>query len=124
MNIKDSHLKSEKNLAVKFVELLAKKAPTPEEKQIVALIKTALLSDSLSKFLNEFSAATKGISRVKADTVKELIEYAKAHNEAEIRKQNISDQEKDSMVEREKSRLTEVEVWTLGTLAIFGLLES
>ena len=39
------------NLAIYFIEMLAKQNATPEEKKIQALIKAALYSDNIVKFI-------------------------------------------------------------------------
>ena len=45
-------MNQQENLAVYFVEMLAKQNATPEEKKIQALIKTALYSDNIITFIN------------------------------------------------------------------------
>lgn len=104
-----------------LVEALAKKAATPEEKKVQALLKAALLSDNLVKFIDEVQVACSGLGKVKAQTVKDMVEYARAHNEAQIR--SVCDASVvEAAVEQENNRLTEVEVWVLGALAHWGLL--
>ncbi len=105
----------------KLVGALANKAATPEEKMVQALLKSALLSDNLLKFISEVNDACCGLGKVKAKTVKEMVEYARAHNEAQIR--GVCDASVvEAVVEQENNRLTEVEVWVLGALAHWGLL--
>ena len=113
----------EQNMTLKLVELLAKKAATPEEKRAQALIKSALLSDSLLKFINEVEIAGRGFGKVHTQTVKDLVEYARAHNEAQIRTVFKNADDVESIVARENDRLTVAEVWALGALAYWGLLE-
>ncbi len=107
----------------RLIEILAKQNATSEEKRVQALIKTALLSDSLIKFINEVSFAERGLGKVKTNTVKEVTEYARAHNEAAIRGLAYSDEQKEQMVSQENNRLTEITIWILGALAFWGLLE-
>ena len=113
----------EKELTMKLIEILAKKAATPEEKQVQALIKSALLSDNLSTFIKEVELASQGIEKVRSETVKGLVEYSRAHNEAQIRTLYGATERVEAIVERENNRLTEAEVWVRGTLSYLGLLE-
>lgn len=113
----------EKDLAVKMVEVLGKQNPTAEEKKLQALIKQALLADDLMVFINEVQRAFDGCGKMSTETVKGAIEYAKAHNEVQIRNTDCSDEQKDEMTKQEKERLTRVEVWILGSLAHLGLLQ-
>lgn len=115
-------MNNEADLAVKLVEILSKKAVTPVEKKLQALIKAALLSDSLLKYIQEVQNALNGLGKVRSETVKGLVEYAKAHNEVQIR-DTVPVEKQDAIVEQEKNRLTEAEVWLLGALAYWGLLE-
>lgn len=108
---------------LKIIELLGKQNATPEEKKVQALIKAALLVDSLTKFIQEVYAACNGFGKVSTDTVKGTVEYFRAHNEAQIRSLSISDKDKENMVASENIRLTEVEVWILGSLAYWRLLQ-
>ena len=105
----------EKELTMKLIEILAKKAATPEEKQVQALIKSALLSDNLSTFIKEVELASQGIEKVRPATVKGLVEYARANNEAQIRTLYGATERVEAIVERENNRLTEAEVWVRGT---------
>lgn len=109
-------------LTKKLIDLLVKQEATPEEKKVQALIKLALLGDSLVSFVNEVNAATQGFGKVSADTVKRTVEYVKAHNEVQIRDTALDDEKKERMVANENNRLTEVEVWILGALAYWELL--
>jgi len=113
----------EKELTMKLIEILAKKAAAPEEKQVQALIKSALLSDNLSTFIKEVELASQGIEKVRSETVKGLVEYARAHNEAQIRTLYGATERIEAIVERENNRLTEAEVWVRGTLSYLGLLQ-
>ena len=106
----------------KMIEILAKQNATPEEKLVQSLIKAALLSDSLGRFMNEVNAAVNGFGKVHTQTVKDTVEFFKANNEAMIRKTDYSDEQKEVMVKQEIDRLTEVCVWILGTLALWGVL--
>ncbi len=110
------------NLAVYFAELLAKQNATPEEKKIQALIKTALYGENLLKFINEVSNAFNGCSKVKVNTVKGVTEYFKANSEAKIRNTNYTDEDKEHLVKETSDRITQGEVWVLGTLAHLGYL--
>ena len=116
-------MKTEKELVTKFIDILGKQDPTPEEKKLKALIKSALTSDNLISYINEVYRAFNGQGKVSVDTVKGVVEYFKANNEVQIRNMDISEEEKDRMVKQERDRLTEVEVWTLGALAHFGWLK-
>ena len=60
---------------------------------------------------------------MKTDTVKGVVAYFKAHNEVQIRNTNGSNEEKDEMTKWESNRLMEVEVWILGCLAYWGMLQ-
>ena len=115
-------MKEINDLTLKLIETLAEPNPTPEQKKLRALIKTALLSNSLLAFTNEVRIAFNGLSKVDTDTVKGAIEYARAHNEAQIRSMALPDEELDRQVQQENNRLTEVEIWILGALAHWGLL--
>ena len=112
---------TQQDITQKLVEALAKQAATPEEKKVQALLKAALISDNLVKFINEVNVACSGFGKVKAQTVKDLVDYARAHNEAQIR--SVCDASVvEALVEQENNRLTEVEVIVLGALAHWGLL--
>ena len=111
------------DLTLKLIETLAEPNPTPEQKRLRALIKTALLSNNLLAFANEVRIAFNGLSKVDTDTVKGAIEYARVHNEAQIRSMTLPDEELDRLVQQENNRLTEVEIWILGALAHMGLLK-
>lgn len=115
-------MNQQENLAVYFVEVLAKQNATPEEKKIQALIKTALYGDNLIMFIDEACRAFNGCGKVKIDTVKGVSEYFKAKSEVEIRKKEILEDEKERLIKEASNRITEGEVWVLGTLAHLGLL--
>ena len=106
-----------------MIETLSSQSPTPETKKLQALIKQALYADDLMDLLNEVRMAFNGCGKVSTDTVKGAIEYAKAHNEVQIRSTDCSDEQKDEMVQQESDRLKRVEVWLLGALAYWGLLK-
>ena len=113
----------ENEALAKILDALCAQNPTEEQKMICALTKQALLADSLLTFINEVSVAERGLGKVKTDSVKRVVEYVKANHEVQTRKQTLPAHEKDALVKRESDRLKEVEVWMLGTLAYFGLLE-
>lgn len=113
----------EKELTKKLIEILAKKVASPEEKQVQALIKFALLSDNLSTFIKEVELASQGIGKVRSETVNGLVEYARSYNEAQIRALYGITIRVDAIVEKENNRLTEAEVWVRGTLSYLGLLQ-
>ena len=113
-----------KELAKKLLDLLAKKDASPEEKKVQALIKSAILSVNLSAFINEVEAARMGLGKIHTETVKGLVEYARVHNESQIRSLDVPDDKVEALVAQENIRLTEVEIWVLGTLAYFGVLEN
>ena len=119
----DITLDAEKKLTFKLIEILTKKDATPEEKKVQALLKSALLSDNLSTFILEVELASKGIGRVRSETVKGLVKYARAHNEAQIRSLYGATDRVEAIVEQENNRLTEAEVWVRGTLSYLGLLQ-
>ena len=112
----------EKELSAKFIEILAKKDASPIEKKLQSLIKVALLSDNVQLFIQEVQAAMNGFGKVRADTVKGLVAYAMAYNEAQIRN-SVPVEQQDRIVEQAKYRLTQAEVWLLGALAHLGMLE-
>ncbi len=110
-------------LLVKFIDALSEPNPTPEQKVLRALIKTALLSDNIISFINEVSTAFQGFGKVNGDTVKGMVEYVKAQHEVQIRNLDCTEEEKDALVKQEENQLTKVEVWILGSLAHMGLLK-
>lgn len=114
---------TEKELTLKLIEILAKKDATPEEKKVQALIKSALLSENLFAFIKEVELASQGIGKVRSETVKGLVEYARAHNEAQIRTLYGTLDRVEAIVEQENNRLTEAEVMVRGTLSYLGLLQ-
>ena len=111
------------DLAVYFIEMLAKQDATPEEKKIQALIKAALYGDNLITFVDEVSKAFNGCGKVKVDTVKGVTEYFKANSEVQIRKADCSEEEKERLIKDTSDRIVQGEVWVLGTLAHLGYLE-
>ena len=115
---------TDKEIAKKLLDLLAKKDASPEEKKVQALIKSAILSVNLSAFINEVEATRMGLGKIHTETVKGLVEYARAHNESQIRSLDVPDDKVEALVAQENIRLTEVEIWVLGTLAYFGVLEN
>lgn len=114
---------SEKELTFKLIEILAKKDATPEEKKVQALIKSALLSENLFTFIKEVELAMQGIGKIRSETVKGLVEYARAHNEAQIRTLYSATDRVEAIVKQENNRLTKAEVWVRGTLSYLGLLQ-
>ena len=114
---------TEKEFTLKLIEILAKKDATPEEKKVQALIKSALLSENLFAFIKEVELASQGIGKVRSETVKGLVEYARAHNEAQIRTLYGALDRVEAIVEQENHRLTEAEVMVRGTLSYLGLLQ-
>ena len=116
-------MNTEKELTLKLIEILAKKDATPEEKKVQALIKYALLSENLFTFIKEVELASQGIGKVRSETVKGLVEYARAHNEAQIRSLYGATDRTEAIVEQENNRLTEAEVMVRGTLSYLGLLQ-
>ena len=115
-------MNQQENLAVYFAEMLAKQNATPEEKKIQALIKAALYGDNLLTFIDEVSKAFNGCGKVKVDTVKGVTEYFKANSEVQIRNKELSEEEKEHLIKEASDRITEGEVWVLGTLAHLGHL--
>lgn len=113
---------TEKDLTNKLIEILAKKDANPEEKKVQALLKSALLSKSLFTFIKEVELVSQGIGKVRSETVKGMVEYARAHNEAQIRTLFGAADRVEAIVEQENNRLTEAEVWVRGTLSYLGLL--
>ena len=114
---------TEKEFTLKLIEILAKKDATPEEKKVQALIKSALLSENLFAFIKEVELASQGIGKVRSETVKGLVEYARAHNEAQIRTLYGALDRVEAIVEQENNRLTEAEVMVRGALSYLGLLQ-
>ena len=115
-------MNQQEDLAVYFVEMLAKQDATPEEKKIQALIKTALYGVHIDMFIEEVSKAFNGCGKVRADTVKGVTEYFKASSEVRIRNKELPEDEKERLVNEASIRITEGEVWVLGTLAHLGHL--
>ena len=113
---------AEKELTKKLIDILAKKGATPEEKRVQALLKSALLSDNLFTFIKEVELASQGIGKIHAETVRGLVKYARAHNEAQIRTLYGATDRVEAIVEQENNRLTQAEVWVRGTLSYLGLL--
>ena len=116
-------MNAEIDLTKKLIDILAKKDATLEEKRVQALLKSALLSDNLFTFIKEVELASQGIGKIHAETVKGLVEYARAHNEAQIRSLYGANDRVEAIVEQENNRLTEAEVWVRGTLSRLGLLQ-
>ena len=96
---------------------------TPEERKVQVLIKSALLSENLSTFIKKVELASQGIGKIRSETVKGLVEYARAHNEAQIRSLYSAPDRVEAIVEQENNRLTEAEVWVRGTLSYLDLLK-
>ena len=115
-------MNAEKELTKKLIEILAKQDATPEEKKVQALIKSALLCENLFTFIKEVELASQGIGKIRSETVKGLVEYARAHNEAQIRTLYGTSDRVEIIVEQENNRLTEAEVMVRGTLSYLGLL--
>lgn len=113
---------AENELMKKLIDILAKKDAAPEEKRAQALLKFALLCDNLFTFIKEVELASQGIGKIHAETVKGLVEYARAHNEAQIRSLYGANEKVEAIVEQENNRLTQAEVWVRGTLSYLGLL--
>ena len=116
-------MNQQENLAIYFIEMLAKQNATPEEKKIQALIKAALYGDNTVKFIDEVSKAFKGSGKVKPDTVKGVTEYYKASSEAQIRSTDKDEEEKERLIKETTERIVQGEVWVLGALAHLGHLE-
>ena len=113
---------AQNDLTNKMIEILSKRDASPEEKKVQALIKSALLSENLFIFINEVELASQGIGMIRSDTVRGLVEYARAHNETQIRTLYGSEARVEEIVEQENNRLTVAEIWVLGTLSRLGLL--
>lgn len=116
-------MNQQEDLAVYFAEMLAKQDATPEEKKIQALIKSALYSDNLIKFIDEVYKSFYGSKNVKVDTVKGVTEYFKANSEVQIRKADYPEEKKERLINEASNRIVQGEVWVLGTLAYLGYLE-
>ena len=114
---------AEIELTKKLIEILAKQDATPEEKKVQALIKSALLSENLSAFIKEVELASQGIGKIRSETVRGMVEYARAYNEAQIRTLYGATDRVEVIVEQENSRLIVLEVWVRGTLSYLGLLQ-
>ena len=82
-----------------------------------------MYGDNLITSLDEVSKAFNGYGKVKVDTVKGVTEYFKANSEVKIRNKEIPEDEKERLINEASIRLTEGEVWVLGTLAHLGHLE-
>lgn len=113
----------QKELTKKLIEILSKRDASPEEKTVQALIKSALLCENLFTFIKEVELASQGIGMIRSETVKGFVEYARAHNETQIRSLYDSDARVEAIVEHENNRLTVAEIWVRGTLSLLGLLK-
>lgn len=122
-DMKHNETNEQSELVIKFIDAFSEPNPTPEQKLIKALVKTALLSDNLVLYIGEVSKALQGVGKVNGDTVKGMVEFVKAQYEVQIRNLDCSEEDKDVMVKQEIDRLIEAEVWTLGALAHLGLLQ-
>lgn len=107
-----------KLVVYKLIELLGKQDPSPEEKRQKALLRAALLGEYPVKFINELS-----LGKVNCDTLEGIVEFAKAHNEAQIRSYDLSEAEKDNMVEKENIRLNGFSEWIKSFLKQMGVLQ-
>ena len=116
-------MNQQENLAVYFVEMLAKQNATPEEKKIQALIKVALYGGNIITFIDEVSKAFKGCGKVRVETVKGVTEYYKANSEVQIRNTDKDEDEKERLIKETTERIVQGEVWVLGALAHLGHLE-
>lgn len=112
----------QKDLAIYFIEILAKQNATPEEKKILALMKAALYSNNIVKFIDEVSKAFNGYGKVSVETVKGVTEYFKANSEAQIRNTDKDEEEKGRLIKETTERIIQGEVLVLGTLAHLGYL--
>ena len=112
----------EEKITKKFIEVLAKKDASLEEKKAQALLKSVLLSENLFTFIKEFNLASNGQGRIRVETVKGVVEYARAYNEARIREIIGPDDKVEAIVDRENNRLTQAETWALWALSCLGLL--
>ena len=83
---------------------------------------TAVYGVHIDTFIDEVTKAFKGCGRVKTDTVKGVTEYFKANSEVQIRKREISEDEKERLIKEMSNRIVQGEVWVLGTLAHLGYL--
>lgn len=110
------------DLAIHFIEMLAKQNATPEEKKIQALIKVALYSNNIVKFIDEVSKAFKGCGKVSVETVKGVTEYYKANSELQIRNTDKDEDDKERLIKETTDRITQGELWVLGALAHLGYL--
>ena len=61
--------------------------------------------------------------KVSLDSIHKAADFAKSHNEFQIRGLSVSDDKKEEMVRLEKIRLDEVEVRVAGMLDFFGWLK-
>ena len=111
----------EKELTKMLIEILVKKDATREDKKVQSLIQSALLSENLFAFIKEVELASRGIGKVHSETVKGLVEYARAHNEAQIRTLYGATDRVETIIEQMNRRLTEAEIWIRGTLSYLGL---
>ena len=112
----------EEKITKTFIEVLAKKDASLEEKKAQALLKSVLLSENLFTFIKEFNLASNGQGRIRVETVKGVVEYARAYNEARIREIIGPDDKVEAIVDHENNRLTQAETWALWALSCLGLL--
>lgn len=65
---------------------------------------------------------TQGKGKIRSETVKGLVEYARTHNDAQIRTLYGGTDRVEIIIEQENNRLIETEVMARGTLSYLGLL--
>lgn len=70
----------------------------------------------------DVSKAFNGCGKVRVDTVKGVTAYFKACSEVQIRNTDHPEEEKERLIKEASDRITEGEVWVLGTLAHLGHL--
>jgi len=94
-----------------------------EQKRIFCWMKAVLQYPNIEHYISEVKSAIIGIDKVSTLSVNKAIEFIESNNEYLIRCQNISNEDKEDMVSKEKIRLQEVRVRILGVLQYFGMLK-
>ena len=94
-----------------------------EQRRLFLWMKAALQYPGLEEFIEEVKRAGQGLGKVTRDSLHKAIEFAKSHNEFQIRSLPTSDDNKREMTRLEKIRLKEVEVRILEILGYLGWLQ-
>ncbi len=94
-----------------------------EQRRLFLWMKAALQYPGLEQFMLEVKRAGECRGKVSLESLHKAADFAKSHNEFQIRGLSVSDDKKEEMVRLEKIRLDEVEVRVVGMLDFFGWLK-